>query len=65
MTEMPEDFWPDEVLVIGKYKDHELGFAITVRSFLEGYQKDAILPSLEGLRRFLWNEVHINKKESV
>jgi hypothetical protein len=62
MTEMPDDFWPDEVLVIGKYKGHELAFAML--SGPEAAKSDFPF-DIDGLRRCLWNEIHINHKESV
>lgn len=45
--DMPNDFWP-EILVMGKYKERELCFALTPQT-LTGFEA-----TVNGLRFALW-----------
>jgi hypothetical protein len=55
--DMPDDFWPEEIIVVGKYKNHELAFAITLNGFHAGTDLAGFETSINALRRCLWNEV--------
>ena len=47
---MPRDFWPDEVIVIGKYDGLELAFAV-LREEAVAYMPD----SMHALKLALWH----------
>ena len=58
-TDMPDDYWPDEMWVIGELKDGDIpqakfGFLITKEQFLDGMAEEAILGNLLQLRVTLW-----------
>lgn len=52
VSDMPSDWWPESVIVIGKSGDVELAFAISEenRRFVE-WQINA---NLDGLRKAIW-----------
>ena len=54
LPEMPEDWWPDEIHVIGRDGDVELGFVMSdLREHM--YKLGGLDVSLNGLRKAIWD----------
>ena len=62
--DMPADFWPDEVLVVAKYKNSELAFAITANAFQQKRAATELEPNLDGLRMALWQSENLHAEDS-
>lgn len=54
MDKMPADFWPDEVMVVGKYKGVELAFVLTNQDHLDG-----VAYNINAMRYSLWQAVNL------
>ena len=55
---MPKDWWPKEMMVVGRDGSYELAFAITKESICDGLVTAQIMTNLEGLRSAMWQEMH-------
>ena len=53
---MPEDWWPESIIVVAKTDEYELGFAITKDGF--EYIEASIRLNIDGLRFALWQAKH-------
>lgn len=49
---MPKEFWPDELVVTGRYRGAELAFALTAHDFQTTF--DNFGRQMEFLRAALW-----------
>ena len=59
IPDMPVDFWPDEVLVVAKYNGAELAYVISADTFFQDRATAELMPSLNGLRRAMWQNYHV------
>jgi hypothetical protein len=54
----PADFWPDEVMVVGKYKSSELAFLVA-----KDHDGEIIEQSLKAMRDALWISATLAEKK--
>jgi hypothetical protein len=57
MKYMPDDFYPDEIIVVAKYKGAELAFAITKDRLFDGTTERFFMRDLKALRIAIWQAV--------
>lgn len=70
MPEMPKDFWPDHVLVEGRYshagREYRMCFAVTHEEMSCGrFVPEMLGANMDGLRLSLWREAHDSESEKV
>ena len=66
IPDMPDDFWPEELVVHGRDGGTELGFALTKEFTSKGpeFVADVTKQMIHALRRALWLNKHVPQEDT-